>query len=1278
MTRKATHDRHGSHAGRGFRYQDAVAVMLALRIWANLDPVATIIPEGNDDIERRSATGSALVQVKSRREDLGELPLASAKNYITELWDRHDKFTPHATRLELILEQGIMDHETSPDGGIVPSAKLASQLPSNARGKALMAKTDILQVSSPNARSIATIMDRTGCAPIAAAISVAQLLHEVGTLANDNGRLKPDTYRGLSTSDTDRIVSHTLAATDVEAIQAALRNGACEPADFLTPLDDPEFYLGVDVQPGHVAAGLVVPRLQPREALARGLESRGAALVAGPSGAGKSAIMWETAYSLRHTIRWYSLLRIDQNDLPALRQLVRTLLANPDSPVGFVVDDIGRRGAEGWDALTLEFAAVPGVVLLGSIREEDLFLLQGRSRAAEVRAEADKDLARRIFEELKRTGRTEWAGWQEPWNRSRGLVLEYAHMLTAGRRFEETLAGQVDTRQSDQARAPELSILRVVALTGAAGASANADRLPAVLSLPEEDVGRSLRRLVDEHLVRVDGDGGLAGLHQLRSAELVRLTHAIPPPTIAITFARAVGIVSSSDLEPLTADGMRNRGISQDAAIAALSARVQSEPRLETLSAALRGLGTAWIANAVDAWLATENVQALPPTQVGTAAMFGLAGTTIPAINETLGTAMAAAAELAQRRADATGDPRNALIEALPPPLLTAMISDASDPAALDQFLSSLNGMPLHPTVRSALATRPVDLLAAPIDGVVGLLGTLAILDRNAAIAWVDDVGEQELVDRMPHEIAWATEPSFEESPDGPVICCDYNEIGIPGEDDTHDKVVRICEVALALSPRSDIAASAARAPNGEVVGFGSLPLAEKRIPRANLPAAALPEWNRRWRDAIAIRVAAPSYSGYLAQAAQLLNRLAPALDRVLNLIIRGKSVSDAQLIAMNSVHEAARELTPPAIASSVATGEGSGEFNANVTKLQNLLFAGSADVCRRFHQLPEGAGAFIAWTADLIKSADEAETQEPWELVGGVPASLGKIREILVRVRIIAGHTAGGTMHPGVSFATLLGKAKPDNALRLVASVAEKRMTAARDELAASIQSQLEDDGIEALVYVVEDPDGILPWPPSKVLVVIPLISQMEIESHAIATLAARQAVPNGIRLTLMPSVDGRVLPARSVSGYETLLPLPDEADVWIERLGLPSFRPEISPILNMAVATASALQSMDRLNLGIAARPPVELQTRDKLEDEFASTRDLLVAKVDDLDPEGTALVLSLLDRIRSGEAGFADGVQEFTVSQVPNEIIQELSGLQIALDDAEFERGRAECGS
>ncbi|WP_162528450.1 hypothetical protein [Novosphingobium sp. BW1] len=77
------------------------------------------------------------------------------------------------------------------------------------------------------------------------------------------------------------------------------------------------------------------------------------------------------------------------------------------------------------------------------------------------------------------------------------------------------------------------------------------------------------------------------------------------------------------------------------------------------------------------------------------------------------------------------------------------MISGATDAVELNQFLSLLNGMPLHSTVRSALATRPADLLAAVIDGVVRLLGTLAILDRNEAIAWGDAIWEQELVDRL-------------------------------------------------------------------------------------------------------------------------------------------------------------------------------------------------------------------------------------------------------------------------------------------------------------------------------------------------------------------------------------------------------------------------------------------------------------------------------------------------------------------------------------------------
>ena len=70
-----------------------------------------------------------------------------------------------------------------------------------------------------------------------------------------------------------------------------------------------------------------------------------------------------------------------------------------------------------------------------------------------------------------------------------------------------------------------------------------------------------------------------------------------------------------------------------------------------------------------------------------------------------------------------------------------------------------------------------------PIDGVGPLLGTRSILDRREAIARVHAVGEQKLIGRMPYEIAWTTEPTFQESPDGRVIRRNHNEIGIPGEE---------------------------------------------------------------------------------------------------------------------------------------------------------------------------------------------------------------------------------------------------------------------------------------------------------------------------------------------------------------------------------------------------------------------------------------------------------------------------------------------------------------
>ena len=83
--------RAGSHAGRGFRYQDAVAASLALGGWAGRLPYGLVIPEGDDDIELGTTVGRVLVQVKSRREKRGPFPVADVVNFLTKLWATIDE-----------------------------------------------------------------------------------------------------------------------------------------------------------------------------------------------------------------------------------------------------------------------------------------------------------------------------------------------------------------------------------------------------------------------------------------------------------------------------------------------------------------------------------------------------------------------------------------------------------------------------------------------------------------------------------------------------------------------------------------------------------------------------------------------------------------------------------------------------------------------------------------------------------------------------------------------------------------------------------------------------------------------------------------------------------------------------------------------------------------------------------------------------------------------------------------------------------------------------------
>ncbi len=1235
--------RAGSNAGRGFRYQDAVSAWMAVEIWAGQRAPAIVIPEGGDDIELRGEETS-FVQVKSRREHLGDYTEGETVGHIEDLWNRSLGFAKQPQLLELVLEREVAG--LNPLDDHLPArlieGPISTRLAKCVGSSDLLPRTSIIVATSPHEWAINLIVDRLNCAPIAAQMCFADLLVRVGALADANGRLAPENYLGVSISDTETSIRDVLAAIDIDAIERALRDGLCEPVDFITPLNDPSFYLGVDVEPGHIAAGLVAERPQSRSALVEGIEQRRAALIVGPSGAGKSALMWEAANTLRHTVRWFRIRRLSTEDIPSLRQLIRTFRASEDSPLGFVMDDVGRNGPESWGALLKEAMSVPGVVLLGSVREEDVTLIAERARATEIRADPDDELAERIWRELREAEKTNWAGWREPWQMSDGLLLEYVHILTRGQRMHELLADQVAARFFDPKRSLELDILRSGAWAGAANAEVDASRLARALSVSEADLSRALQRLIQEHLIRSTAPGAVTGLHKLRSEELLQLTHQTTLPTLEASFERTAASVPATDLAPLVADTLSQRRLPSLAVLNGLVARLEGEHDARALASALRGLGSGRVSSGVDEWLDTPEARALPRTQVGSAALFGIADIDLSSLS-IIPEVQAAANRLSQIKGSPEDDPRRLLMERMSPSVLSVLIETA-DLTSLNEILAALVGMPMPAAVRTSLMRAPEGLLNANLDLLGSLLGTLSVLDREIASDWVAEVGQEALFARVQAETAWAGPVTIGEADNGVIVRCDLWYVAGSVQKNPHDTVVSLCERILALCPPADIAVSNAITASGQLAGLAQLPLATKSVPRQNLPPPSVPQWNRRWGDLISRRVAASSYSDYLSRGVAILDGLVPTLEKVFDAHLRGKDALGNLADKLNSLNADTEALTPPAVSPLEASGAGRGEANTAVTKFQNLLHSASVNLVKRFAILPDQAGAYIDWLSDLIADVDTAITEEPWHLVAdGPPPMLTRLKALLETLRVLAGEAHERKQAPAVTWAARGKGARAGNSIRFVSLSANAAGETRLAQRKAELERLAEEAGIVAQFHLRVNAKGILPWPPADVLALLPVPNIAD----AVVTLAeqaehVRSLVDSSIHLTIMPNIEGVAFPALAKSGYQALLPDEVGAAFWAEQLGLPQAPCVLAGMFGEVLSLASELGAMDQKRLGKENRPEGEVAARRSLEAAFARKYEELTRRLNAYDQALQSDVSAFIEHLRTGDVDFAAEAQ------------------------------------
>ncbi len=1257
--------RAGSHAGRGFRFQDAAVAWLAVRCWAGDLSYGGVTPEGLDDAELIGAAGTVFVQVKSRRDQLGPYARGDTAKYLRELWDRASAAPAAPEQLLLLLERDIAGIEFQP-GVATPLTDLkalASLVANKSAGQWSM-RTRIMVVSNPLENSVELLVQKLDCTPLMASVYFAAVADRIGKLSDDNGERTSGDFLSLSVSDLEGEIEKLGSVLSKDDLDTALQLGLCEPVDFLTPLNDKNFYLGTDVQPGHLAAGLLIERPEARAHVLEALEHNRSALIAGPSGSGKSGLMWEAARYSRHTIRWFWVRSAVENDVVELLRLADTFRATAHMPIGFILDDVGRNRSKLWDALAGEVAMRSDVVLLGTLREEDMFLVARRSLATEIREQPDIGLAERIWHELRDRGQTNWPGWREPWQECKGLLLEYTHLLTKDRRLQDVLRDQVERRVREQRRT-ELALLRITSTAGQVGATIDLTRLSQTIGLSDEELSDALRRLVDEHLIqRIDGSGRLGCLHQIRATALADITHEIPPPLKIETVKRTVVCVASEEIEGFIARTLAREPTLAQGVLDGAAERISRDKSLNLLAAMIRGLDTGSIGDTIKRWLVEVDRLGIPRTQAATAAMFSVANTE-PMLQERLGKHF----EAAQRLRDMDHhEYRHVLMECLESQL-PDLLSDKPDWRVVAALLTALRDVSLPLALELWLESSQPDLLTMPLDMAVELLETTGLMAPTIASRWVESVGQTALLEQLTCETPWISLAELREEPEGLAVCADLFYVSDRFQGDLHEDVVGLCRRLLAITPSAELVISNAITADGQPAGFGDIPIATKRILRGNLPADAIPTRNRRWIAAVAQYVAPTGMSQYLSETKRILDELVPLLEKVIDRIVREKvrgKVWERDLDELGELFEASLNLTRPPDPETIA-GEKS-EFG--VSDLQNVLHHCAADFLRELAELPDKAAVSYSRMTDVLDQIDRASTEEPWPLIGdGPPPSLTRLREVIEQVRVIVGEAGYKKVTARQLAPNLVKSVRSKKKLLQRMSLSVGRQVDHRlATLNQSLVVVVRDAGYEIRAFsrLVGDIGG--PWPYAEVLVVVKLEEMMDWPLALLAiTEPLRDAAGEGRSISIVPAVGETSFPDHAVSGVKTLLPLPFDDVQWLEASGFPTADFPLIRVFDTFIRALLEVSTMAAFGCRTTERSPEEARIFAESMEEVNAARAELELGVTGA---GGAEIMEFADQLIKMGANFAIEFWQHMHGREESHLLAMLATVKLMIIDSEIE--------
>ena len=621
--------RSGARASRGFHFQEVVGAWLASRIAAGIVACDRLVPEGLDDLQLEGPTPVQL-EVKSRQGHLGPFPVGLAARHIVKAWSRDVPRFRTSWRLVVTIERGLAGWESAPEDRLteIPLSQLAAEvdgfdsalakevasrkLPSTATEE-LKANTNLLACSwddliEETERHVASIVNLP---PAALVVVRRELCSMVAEAVDTNATVDAKDRAGFDRTSLVDEINKIAQLIDLESIDFVLTQGICSPLNRQPTTTGDLYYEGVSTQPSHVSAGLVVPREDLTSQVMDGLGADQAVLLVGPSGVGKSAVLWTLPFAFPGVL-WFRVHRISDDDVPHLVRFLQAQKFSAESPIGLLVDAVGGGEMEGWSRLRQTVATLPGVHLVGSARNEDLFSLSTLADCTTVKVSLDEIAAETIHRGLTRRSATTTPHWREAFEQSNGLTLEFTHLLTQGTRLNDLVADQIANRIRG-GRELELSILALVATADRWSVSIPYQQLEATIVAEPANLRAALETLMDEHLL-VERDGMITGIHSVRSRAIMEAMHRMPPPELQTTVVSVLNMLYGSALSRFVYEVLRDEPDLEGPVLQALKKLAHND--VERLMACLRGLELLDFYRQASAWKEIAERHGVPPTHM--------------------------------------------------------------------------------------------------------------------------------------------------------------------------------------------------------------------------------------------------------------------------------------------------------------------------------------------------------------------------------------------------------------------------------------------------------------------------------------------------------------------------------------------------------------------------------------------------------------------------------------------------------------------------------------